>query len=279
MDTQSTQLFYPWYFLGEFRMNITNAVNNPFWMNNEKRELVRLSDDLVNLDVSEYEFTYMNIGADDNSDLLSIIRQLPMFVECREVRTLVILVDKFNIIPHVITHKNFIKKSDNIYTNGYIDIRVYNTFFPTWLEARLQNFRDKKIKKCIVKRQESSNDREFVSSFYENLRIFIERSMGSIYVVSTATFRNASSTENTGNINFEMFPELLLFVGLERFILLVWPFGSMYYYSWGTMKRIKYIELIDIDEEKLYNTHKILGFLYNMKTRKEKLLKYNESKY
>ena len=118
--------------------------------------------------------------------------------------------------------------------------------------------------------QERSRDKEFVSQFYENLRMFINRSVASIYFVSTATFLNNEATENKGNINFEMFPEILLLVGTERFILLVWPYNSLFYYSWGTIKRINYTELIDMKEEKLHNTSAILGVIYQMKTVREK---------
>jgi len=269
MATETNQLFFPWYFLGEFRINIMNTVYNPCFVQKQKIELFRLSSDLETLDISKYEMIYINIGAANVNNYMGMIRQLPLFVESKQVRTLVILIDKFNSIPSVLKHKEFIKISYNTYSNGIIDIKIYNTFLPTWLKARIQKFTDKEAKKTIIENQENSRDKEFVYQFYENLRTFINRSNQPIYFVSTATFMNNEATENSGNINLELFPEVLLLVGMEKFILLVWPYNSTYYYSWGTMKRINYTNLINIDEENLFNTNAILGLQYKMKSLKE----------
>ena len=270
MACETHDLFYPWYFLGEFRTNIENVINDPICMDEEKRELIRLSHDFESLDTSEYEMIYTNIGAANVTDYLGIVRQMPMFIEYANVRTLVILIDRFNSIPSILRHREFTMVSHNTYSNGVIDIRIYNTFFPTWLDSKLQVFPNIHTKNNIINMQERSRDKEFVSQFYENLRMFINRSVASIYFVSTATFLNNEATENKGNINFEMFPEILLLVGTERFILLVWPYNSLFYYSWGTIKRINYTELIDMKEEKLHNTSAILGVIYQMKTVREK---------
>jgi len=268
MSYQTSNLFYPWYFLGEFRTNIANVINDPMCMDEEKGELIRLSHDFATLDTSEYEMIYSNIGAANITDSLGALRQIPMFFEYSS-RALVILIDRFNSPPSILRRGDFTMTSRNTYSNGLIDVRIYNTFFPTWLDSKFQIFRDENVKNEIIKIQENSRDREFVSQFYENLRMFIKRSVASIYFVSTATFLNNQATENKGNINLEMFPEILLLIGTERFVLLVWPYGSLYYYSWGTIKRINYTELIDLREENLHNTHSVLGVIYQTKTFKE----------
>jgi hypothetical protein len=150
------------------------------------------------------------------------------------------------------------------YRKDNIDIRLYNTYFPTCIDINKKFLKDRKIIKKIMLARSCSKDKEFVTLFYLNLKRFIENSIVKVCIVSTATF---FETNVSDNLNLEMFSEILEIIGINNLILLVWPYNSKFFYAFGTRKKISYIDGVSLDG--LTNTKACIGNFYKLFTIKE----------
>lgn len=262
METFSIDnLFFPWYYEGEFTTTIINTLICNEIIQNIKEELIRLYNDLQTIETINYEFIYINIGAKTN-DLFGDYRQIPSFIGTQN--TLIILVDIFDSIPNIISEYDMIEIEHMFYKKDNINIRLYNTYFPTCIDINKKFLKDKKIIKKIILARSRSKDKEFVTSFYLNLKRFIENSIVKVCIVSTATFFETTVSDN---LNLEMFSEMLELIGINNLILLVWPYNSKFFYAFGTRKKISYIDGISLDG--LNNTKACIGNFYKLFTIKE----------
>jgi hypothetical protein len=246
-------LFYPWFYKGEFTTCLANTILNPTSSNNKKKELQRLTNDLTIIKPNNTQ-VYINIGSSSNSQQ-NKLRQLPMFLT--EKNILIILIDTFTTLPEIITDLECLKISHNTYSKNNITIKLYNTYLPTFLNSHKVRFIDNNFNNTIRLKQDSSDDEKFVEHFYSCLNTFItnvDKGNGYTIIVNTATFSEINATGNIANLNFEMFPELLNVFG--KVLLLVWPFNTFYFFIVGTMDKIHY--RCDYDVKQFKNTTKIL---------------------
>lgn len=263
-----SMLLFPWNYQGEMTLELLNMFADKDNYLSEKKELIRLSNDLETLDTSEYDVIYINIGARSH-DLNGVYRQIPPWIQ-RFNRALVILIDLFPTRPRIIDYFDFIEIEESFYTSHNVDLRIYNTMFPTWLDANTVNLRYREWNKKVRIEQIKSHDKDFVEIFYNNLRSFIERTC-LVYIVSTASYNENEFIGQIGNNNLELFPELLDMIGLNNFLLLVWVYDSVYFYVFGTMNKFNYME--DTIPRGLSNTSMRLGELYRIETIKLKRLR------
>lgn len=259
-------LFYPWFFLGEFKTSIVNTISDTELMIAEKNELLRLFYDLNSIEISNYKKIYINIGS-NSLDTFGIYRQFPLCMENNDGKTLVILIDNFKTLPAILECVNATETNYNTFSCEKADFKIYNTFFPTFLNINKykNKFKDKKLFSKILENQTKSDDQSFVLNFYKILKSFISRAPCYVYIVSTATFSENSAIENSGNINLEMFSEILDLINTNKFILFVWPYNSYYFYFYGTRVRIDYTQCTNIPSN-VKNTKYSLGNIYKMLT-------------
>ena len=265
-------LFFPWNYQGEMTLELLNMFADKDNYQCKKNELIRLNNDLKTLDISEYNLIYINIGAHSH-DLNGVNRQIPPCITSVN-RVLVILIDIFPNRPSIIDYFDFTNIEDSFYRSHNIDLRIYNTLFPTWLDANTVNLRYREWNKKVRIKQIKSCDKHFVEIFYNNLRSFIERASQMVYIVSTASYNENKYIGQIGNNNLELFPELLDMIGLNNFLLLIWVYDSIYFYVFGTMNKFNYME--DTIPYGLSNTSMRLGEFYKIET--IKLKHYTEQK-
>lgn len=263
-------LFYPWFYMGGMIDQITNAVMDMSgYMTPFKNELLRLYRDM-SMEIEKNTLVFFNIGAGCSPIYYSKeelkkcgMRQLPIFIVVAECpKKTIFMVDKFNEeVPAFVKYYkdwwdiNFEKRgaglwvfAGNEYITGVVEVRIYNTFFPTFLPINKEKLRDKKIEAEITSRQNASKDRAFVVSFYKRMKDLLERvgsAKGMTLVLSTASFDLSETTSTTaklgtGNLDLELYKEIREFIEMPHTLFLVWPFESIYFFFVGTLCRFDY---------------------------------------
>ena len=260
MDFTPNNIQYPWFNKGENRGSFMNSyVGRDGNRENAsmKNELFRLYEDLLTLRESTHDCIYFCVGGKEihfennniSYDVGSAFRQFPNFL--REFNNpLVVLVDTYEdtdpfafkflaIDEHIVErNENFVVwRYEDIYDPSIksvnITIKIYRTYFPSFVESGT----------LFDRRQ----DKQFVTCFYDRFKSLLQGINNKdnidckIIFANTATFKYKQGTgEESGNVNMVMFKEVLEFVEMKNFLLLIWPYGSSYFYGFGSRTRINY---------------------------------------
>ena len=293
-------LFYPWFYQGEMISDIENYINHlkrgHDTLAYNKQELIRLYKDFSNIDLTNKAFL-LHIGANCNHykdgepgklyDCKS--RLIPDFFNQSSINqnSIIFIVDNFgddSDISKLSTHYIRIEKTheENKYivdNDGInITIYVYNTYFPTYLDEKMYYTKSKETTQFIREKTYRSDDKRFVTEFYNKLTIFLSKSLFSV-ILSTASFRIPEATQKyvlndtdvidggfkrelgTGNVDLELYPELIEIIKDPKIIFIMWPFESEYFYILKHLAKFKYREIgiLYIDKSDVTNQFEIYG--------------------
>jgi hypothetical protein len=289
-------LFYPWFYQGEMMSDIENYISalkrGSDTLAYNKQELIRLYKDFSNIDLTDKAFL-LHIGANCNHykggepgklyDCKS--RLIPDFFNTSSINqnSIIFIVDNFgddSDISKLSTDYIRIEKTheENKYivdNDGInITIYVYNTYFPTYLDENKYYTKSKETTQFIREKTHRSDDKRFVTEFYNKLSVFLSKSLFSV-ILSTASFRSASATQKyvlneygviehelgTGNVDLELYPELIEIIKDPKIIFITWPFESEYFYILKHLAKFKYIVpgILYIDKNPDTNQFEIYG--------------------
>jgi hypothetical protein len=293
-------LFYPWFYQGEMMSDIENYISalkkGDDTLKSNKQELIRLYKDFSNIDLTDKAFL-LHIGANCNHykggepgklyDCKS--RLIPDFFNTSSINqnSIIFIVDNFGDdtdISKLSTSNMPIEKTDdqNKYTvdnNGIkITIYVYNTYFPTYLDENKYYTKNKETTQFIREKTHRSDDKRFVTEFYNKLSVFLSKSLFSV-ILSTASFLSPSATQKyvlneygvidggfkrelgTGNVDLELYPEIINIIKDPKIIFIMWPFESEYFYILKHLAKFKYIVpgILYIDKNPDTNQFEIYG--------------------
>lgn len=294
-------LFYPWFYQGEMMSDIENYITTlkrgSDTLAYNKQELIRLYKDFSNIDSTDKAFL-LHIGANCNKykggepgKLYDCKRRLiPDFFSHSSIKqnSIIFIVDNFgddSDISKLSTDYMPIQKTDDqnkyIVDNDDINITiyVYNTYFPTYLDEKMYYTKSKETTQFIREKTYRSDDKRFVTEFYNKLSIFLSKSLFSV-ILSTASFRVPEATQKyvlnvpgvidegfkrelgTGNIDLELYPEIIEIINDPKIIFITWPFESEYFYILKHLAKFKYRELgiLYIDKNPDTNQFEIYGF-------------------
>ena len=282
MAEDSFNLFYPWFYQGEMSGEIYNykgdIQNRPDidGLKYNKNELIRLYRDFNDIDLTGKTFL-LHIGANcnnyiGNAEFENCKRRLiPQFFLNSGLPSVIFIVDNFgdnSDISVLSTPELTIEKEgENKYIAAYgenedITIYVYNTYFPTYLDEKIYYTFDEETTQFIIEKKAESDDKRFVKLFYERLQSFLLKPYYSV-ILSTASFANKNVTakklknniiEGYGNINFELYPEIMENMVNPKIIFITWVFGTEYFFMLKQGVKFNYkLSAIDIrtDEDKL----------------------------
>jgi len=297
---EAFNLFYPWFYQGEMMSDIENYITalkkGDDTLKSNKQELIRLYKDFSNIDLTDKAFL-LHIGANCNNykdgepgklyDCKS--RLIPDFFNQSSINqnSIIFIVDNFgddSDISKLSTDYIRIEKTreENKYivdNDGInITIYVYNTYFPTYLDENKYYTKSKETTQFIREKTHRSDDKRFVTEFYNKLSVFLSKSLFSV-ILSTASFRVAEATQKyvlneygvidggfkremgTGNVDLELYPELIEIIKDPKIIFITWPFESEYFYILKHLAKFKYREqgILYIDKNPDTNQFEIYG--------------------